>query len=181
MSAASSRRRSFCCSLSRNATEWERLRPRVYLSIAKDTVAPPLPPPSPPGGRVVWIFINFQLGVLNWHQSFGSWSLIKMRTTPLGLPALPAFTSLAFRVQTLLTFSSRDQFEGYPRESAQATKQIALFFRLRCAFQPASWKCGRGTTDHETLTSVTKKEGTSRECKHCSDWNPVNNKKWTSH
>lgn len=78
-----------------------------------------------PRGGGIWIFINFQLGVLNWHQSIGSRSLIKMRMTPLGLPA---FTSLAFREQTPITFSSRDQFEGYPRESAQATKQIVLFF-----------------------------------------------------
>lgn len=89
---------------------------------------------SPPGGGTVWIFINFHLGVLNWHQSFGSRSLIKMRMPHLGLPA---FTSLAFRAQTPLTFLSRDQFEGYPRESAQATKQIVLFFRLRRTSQPA--------------------------------------------
>lgn len=114
--------------------KWKRLRPLVCLSIARDALAPLLLSSSPPGGRVVCIFINFQLGVLNWHQSFGSSSLIKMRMTPLGLPA---FTSLAFRAPTPITFPSCDQFEGYSQESEQATKQIVLFFRLRRAFRSA--------------------------------------------
>lgn len=180
MSAASSGRRSFCYLLSPNASEMKTPKTSCPFVDRERRCGPSSPSVSPPGGTVVWIFINFQLGVLNWHQSFGSRSIIKLWMTPLGLPALPAFTWLAFRAQTPITFSSRDQFEGYPRESAQATKQIVLFFDWDVLSTPsnsASWECGRETTAPKPWHAAMKKEGTSRGCKHCSDWNPVNEKK----